>query len=351
MIESPEQWFHRRATHYVEAQMLFHLSQVGVFHLLDDSGPCTAETMANELGLVPEVLSTVLDYLQGVDQILERDLDGRYGLTAFGRAVLKRFGRDDGDRKFFNFFDVRVGSYGEVWRNLGALLQGSAQYGQEVRRVGGVAASAVYTVSARMIGSVHQQLERLKAKTVIEIGVSTGLLSLLRQRNPDLNLIGMDRSLDCLSVAQQRANEQGCDGIEWVQGDFFQPKDWMANVGTDSGSLVIMSVHFHELLAAGPQAVIEALHQMGERWPGIRLLVLEQPRLSEDDRNRVSEVEWLYSHSNILIHHLIGNGKILSQEQWNSLFLKAGGVVESCDPLGFLGYNIMVVRLGGLCTT
>lgn len=348
MMESPEQWFHRRATHYVEAQVLFHLSQLGVFHVLEESGPCSVEAIAGRLGLVPEMLSTVLDYLHGVDQILERDLDDRYRLSKFGHAVLKRFGRDDGDQKFFNFFDVRVGSYGPVWSNLDSLLQGTAQYGHEVQRNGGVAASAVYTVSARMIGAVHQRLRQMGVQTVIEVGVSTGLLALLRQREPDWNLVGLDQCAGTLQKAQRRASEQGGDDIVWCQGDFFQPTIWLNQVGSGLGSMALMSVHFHELLAAGTDAMIESLRRLGEQVPGIRLLVLEQPRLPETDRAQVSEVEWLYSHSNIFIHHLIGNGQILSREQWNSIFSRADGMVESCDPLGFLGYNLWVVRLGGV---
>jgi len=122
MTDSPEQWFHRRATHYVEAQMLFHLGRAGVFHLLDSQGSLSAEAMAHELGLVSEVLATCLEYICGVDALLEQDVQGRYGLTEFGSAVLERFGRDDGDSKHFNLFDVRVGAYGPVWSGLGQLL-------------------------------------------------------------------------------------------------------------------------------------------------------------------------------------------------------------------------------------
>ena len=44
------------------------------------------------------------------------------------------------------------------------------------------------------------------------------------------------------------------------------------------------------MLAEGAEAMIEVLRQLGEQWPGLRLLVLEQPRLSPDDQNQVGEV-------------------------------------------------------------
>ncbi len=86
---------------------------------------------------------------------------------------------------------------------------------------------------------------------------------------------------------------------------------------------------------------------LGRSLPGLRLLVLEQPRLPDTDRDEVGEVEWLYSQSNILIHHLIGNGRILAQDAWNELFVSAGGVIKSCQPMGCMGYNMSVIRLEG----
>ena len=104
MDETPEQWFHRRATHYVEAQVLFHLGQAGVFHQLDSAGACSIEELAAELDLVPEVLATCMEYVHGIDGLLSIDEESRYGLTEFGEAVLARFGRTDGETKHFNFF-------------------------------------------------------------------------------------------------------------------------------------------------------------------------------------------------------------------------------------------------------
>ena len=45
MKETPEQWFHRRASYYVEAQVLFHLNRAGVFSCLDESGPMSVEEL------------------------------------------------------------------------------------------------------------------------------------------------------------------------------------------------------------------------------------------------------------------------------------------------------------------
>jgi hypothetical protein len=167
---------------------------------------------------------------------------------------------------------------------------------------------------------------------------------MLRQREAGLRLVGLDRSKLTLTRACLRAEELGVEGITWRQEDFFEPETWAGALGEDG---VIFSVHFHELMAAGRERMIAALRKLGRRLPGVRILSMEQPRLPTEARDAVSESSWLYSQSNVLIHHLIGNGRILSQDQWNELFTEAGGVIESCEPMGFLGYNMMEIRLQG----
>ena len=117
--QSPEEWFHRKATDFVESQILYHLNRVGVWHALR-RGPQSAHDLALALSLVPEVLGILLEYVVGVDRLLEHDDEGRFRLTAFGHDVLTRYGREGQATTTYNFFDVRVGSYGPIWAQLGA---------------------------------------------------------------------------------------------------------------------------------------------------------------------------------------------------------------------------------------
>jgi hypothetical protein len=53
----------------------------------------------------------------------------------------------------------------------------------------------------------------------------------------------------------------------------------------------------------------------------------------------------LYSQSNRLIHHLVGNGRVLTASGWTSMFEGAGLKVLSVEPLDYLGYKAIVVEL------
>lgn len=339
-----EAWFHERATHYVEAQVLFHLNRVGVFRLLDDGRARTIPEMAAALDLDVETLECCVEYVDGVDALLARDAGGRYTFSGFGRAVLDRYARADPDGRSFNFFDVRVGSYGPVWSSLDRMLLGDAQYGREVHRAGGHAAVGVYKVAPHLLPGFARVATDLGIRRVVEMGVPTGLLARAVSAFPGIEGFGLDRDPHALVDAEARAAELGADGITWVHGDFFEPDSWVPRVA-GPGPAAFATIHFHELVADGGVALQRTLRELRTRLPGWYVIAFEQERLSEQARSQVSPTIWSYSCSNVLIHHLIKNGRIFSRDQWVKLFTDAGCEVERVQPLGYLGYHIYVFRL------
>ena len=341
--QSAEEWFHRKATDYVEAQILYHLNRAGLFQELE-KGPQSAHDLATGLGLVPQVLQMLLEYLEGVDGLIGRDEEGRFVLTEFGREILGRFGRPGESGTTYNFFDVRVGAYGEVWSSLGELLSGEASYGRDLKREGERAADAVYTVGKRLEEGFLQIVDRLGAETALELGVTSGLLNILGQVRPATRLYGVDRSQEVLDAAEAKARSESVHGIRWLAGDIFDLEAWV-NPALKQQHGVLFTVHFHEFLAAGTERVQKWLRDLRGELSGWHIVAMEQPRLAAGDRDRVPEVEWLYNHSNILIHHLIGNGRILSDTRWRKLFEEADLTLESVTPMNFLGYQGYVYRL------
>ena len=83
---------------------------------------------------------------------------------------------------------------------------------------------------------------------------------------------------------------------------------------------------------------------MRGHFPGWRLIVLEQPRLPIDARGGIPTSQWLYSQANVLIHHLIRNGQILSDREWNDLLRSSDGHVTRNVPADFLDYRAYVVQ-------
>jgi hypothetical protein len=335
----PETWFHERASHYVEAQVLYHLNACGVFSALAE-GCATTGALAERLDLTEVVLETLLCFVEGVDMLLVRGPSGEWGLTEFGRSVLDRYGRMDAEGLHLNLFDVRVGAYGPVWEACGALLRGERTYGADLARKGDAAAEGVYKVGARMGPALARWMESQQLDGVVEWGVTTGLLAGL----PVPARVGVDRNAGALQAAASRAVADGQADIDWVEADLFSPSSWIGR--TPAGRSAHFSVHFHELLAHGEEAVITLLQTLGEAQPGNLVVALEQPRLDLSARDTTPRSEWLYACSNVLIHHLIGNGRILDRAEWTDLFRRGGCTPVRGESMGYLGYELFAFSLG-----
>jgi hypothetical protein len=146
--------------------------------------------------------------------------------------------------------------------------------------------------------------------------------------------VGLDRSEAALGSAGSRAGEQ--PGLGWVQGELFE-----GSFARDLEPGVLFTVHLHELAAQGDLA--GELARLRPQLAGWRLVAFEQPLPEEAPADR-RQAEWLYAWSNVLIHHLIGNGCIHSDAGWRDLLARAGLELESAEPLGYLGYRAYVAR-------
>ena len=352
---SPESWFHERATHYVEAQLLFHLNRCGVFAaLLGADAPLAAADLAARLGLRADVLATLLDYVAAVDDLLERDDDARFGLTDFGRAVIARYSRPRPDAEKspkINMFDVRVGAYGPVWAEAGRLLRGEASYGRDLRREGRMAEEGVYTIGAAMAPGLLRALDGRPLDAALEIGVTTGILEILGRQRPSWARFGLDRSERVLEEARARESADPARATavapaptRWLRADLFDVPSWAPSLPAAPSRGVLFSVHFHEFLAAGEARVAAWLDAVSAALPGWILVALEQARLPPEARATTAETLWLYAQSNVLIHHLVVNGRILADPEWRALFTRPRCRVAEVRPLDYLGYHAFVIE-------
>jgi hypothetical protein len=343
--QDPETWFHTLATHFVEAQIYFHLNQLGVMHQLRDGGARSAE-IAARMQLDERILDILLDYVANVGQLVACRPDGRYALTPFGRRVLDRYSKTNGERQTFNLFDVRIGAWGPLWTNLGGLLDGSIVYGRDLHRIGDYAADGLFKLAAPLGSAIEHAAARLGAATVVEIGPTSGILAQLAERAPARTYVGVDVKQRSLSDAEALAAERGVRRIRWLQGDLFEPEPWLAQLPAGQPTL-FFSCHFHEFLAGGKERVAGALERL-THWPAAAgVVVLEQPRLELAQRDDVSLTQWLYAHSNVLIHHLIKNAKILTNQEWRHMLLDAGCASVSLEQTDCFGFTSLVGAIAG----
>lgn len=344
-MDTPESWFHRRAAFYVETQVLFHLNEVGVWTLLSDGEAHTAERIAEMLALNPQVTAALLDYVFEVDDMLIRDGEQRYSLSGFGMRVVERFSarRSDGQRKL-NMFDVRVGAYGVVWRNLSEMLTGKSQYGRELRRDGRYAEEGVSKLAPNFYSIILEYLHQLGPAAVLEVGVGTGLLEKVAESYTATAFYGLDKNEAALRLKGDSASSKRVGNMRWILADYFDVETWLPIVEAECRG-IIYSLHFHELLSRGEARFVDTLRKLRIALPNWTVIALEQPRLPHSAREGTAEALWLYAQSNVLIHHLIGNGRILDAESWVDLGHRAGCHDVEQRACGYLGYTAFVFRL------
>ncbi|MGB0592312.1 MAG: hypothetical protein ACPGU1_21720 [Myxococcota bacterium] len=280
----------------------------------------------------------------GVDTILAHTPSG-YRLTDFGQAVVARYGKTTADGVQVNMFDVRTGAYGPVWSKLSGLLTGDEVYGETLHRAGTYAERGLYT-SAKGMAPALLEVLRDASGPVVELGVETGLLECVGQARPELQLFGLDRNRAALDKCAHLAAKEGVDNVGWIHADLFAPDTWTHTLPADQPG-VLYTIHMHEFMAAGREAVTELVQELVQNLPGWQLVAIEQPRLNNEARGLISPSRWLYSQSNILIHHLIKNGQILSRDEWIEIFKDGGAPMQTVSPTGYLDYLAFVVRLGG----
>jgi len=343
-LQDPEEWFHTIATHYVVAYIVFHLNSVGVLKLLDKADSVELRTLADSLKLDVRILGILLDYLVNVDTLIVQDSQGRYALSPFGRSVLARYARTGPSGREFNLFDLRLGAYHPVWAALGPLLRGEVTYGKEVRREGAHAAEALYKLASAVLPALKSIAQELDSSTLIEIGPTSGLLHELAAARPAAHYAGVDRKQEALDAASKRALAAGVTNITWKRADLFDLEDW-APPFQGCERVLFISFHFHEFLSQGMERIQAFIQELRRRFRGHHLVIFEQVRMKPELRSTVRNAQWLYAQSNILIHHLIKNAVILSEEEWIALFVDQGCRLTVSKPTDAFGFSAYVFTL------
>ncbi len=344
----PQEWFHRLATHYVEAQIYFHLNQCGVFQKLQEGA--SAAAMAAALDLDERILQSLLDYVADVGDIASVDAEGVFRLTPFGQAVVARYSKVNGERVSYNMFDVRIGAWGPVWVNLGDMLRKTKAYGTDVHRTGEFAADGLFKLAAPLAEAVQRAADQLGATAIVELGPTSGILAQLAcaPGGGKRRYAGVDIKPESLEAASRLARERGVDFIAWLYGNAFEPAAWMGTLHEEK-RVLYFSCHFHEFLSHGVPLVEGALRELTAAPNTAGILALEQPRLEQELRDGSSPTRWLYAQSNVLIHHLIKNARILYGSEWQEL-LRRGGCsevwVEGTRGFGFSAYIGATRRAG-----
>ncbi len=344
-FESPENWYHTVGAHYLAVQIYFHLNQVGVMNYILDHAPVNSEEIAKELKLDQRLVTDLLLYIAHVDVVIEVNDKNEFQYTDFGQEVIKRYSRVENNKTTLNFHNVRVGGFSPIFNSMTEMLKMEKSYGKDIFRDGGAIEEGLYTISDRFVGAVHTAISRLNPSAIVELGTDTGLIWKAHEAAPNTPLFGLDKSEAVIKEAKQKlATSQSKAQVTWLQDNLYNVDQWASKI-EPKDKVCFFSVHFHEFVKETKKDVAKAIEEMKRYFSGSHIIVLEQPMHSSSDKNKMSEALWLYSHSNVLIHHLINSGRILPIKEWIDLFQDSGAKLVDQRETGYLGYEALDFKL------
>lgn len=339
-FDSPEHWYHTLGTHYICAQAYFHLNRVGVLELLLQR-PRSAAELAQQLNLDQRILSTVLEYVAMVDVLIATD-GQQFSISEFGRAIIRRYSREERGALRLNMFDVRVGGFGVVWSHLAELMTTQLVYGQDLHRNNAFVESGLYKLAAKLVDPILAILDQTGTQQVIELGANTGIADKILELRPELEVLIVDRNSANLEDAKKRIAEKGLTArARFALTDIFHTDNWLPQAVDAQARPLLFSVHFHEFIKAGVPQLVALFQRIRTTWPHAEVAILEQPRNQPGDRPQLSQTQWLYSHANVLLHHIVASGRILFNEEWVQMLAQAQLRLAGRTPTNYLGFEVL----------
>ena len=314
---------------YVATNALWALMACGLADRMLEQENVDVEAFAREKNLDRHVLTSLLDYLDGIS--LVRYEGGRVRLIERGRHFLE---------ETRGLFELTY-AYEPLFVNLNDLLAGRKQYGRDVaRRIeyvgrgsGMLCRDLPYPVMADIIA-------RHKCRRVLDLGCGDlTFLSFLCERLADVTGIGID--LDPKMVAYARgalAGHPQAARLRVEEADL-RNLDALLAAGELDVDCVTAVDTFHEYLWNGPDEVVAALAKLRQQFPRALFVIGEfcnQPH----EALRKRPTAFLEHH----LFHDLTNQRIGEAELWRRLFREAGFQIVEERVFNLVGHGYFALK-------
>jgi ubiquinone/menaquinone biosynthesis C-methylase UbiE len=306
-------------------QALFH---VGYLDEIEARGRADVESFARANDLDPTVLRALCDALYSL-RILKKDGDA-YALDARGRDLV---GLPRG------WFEGIYG-YEDVFYALEDLLTKKKAYGRDVvRRLDVVTKGYAETGQWIYYPRLLDMLSRGGFKRVLDLGCGDGaFLRVLCQSANDVTGYGVDLAPEVIATGRQKVDAAGLGRrVSLIVADASK----LDSVPELSAGIDVATAFFllHELLALGPERVVQLLRGFREAFPGVPLIVIEVVRPPAAELRRRPGMAILY-----FLYHDLSRQKPVSRDEWRAVFTEAGFHSVEENHLWFLRTIIFTLR-------
>jgi SAM-dependent methyltransferase len=301
------------------AHALIALWDSGLYEYMRQRGRVEIQATAGELGLDPEILRSLMEYLLGRGLL---EIDGpAFVLSAKGRAYWNYVTR--------GALTSHLGGYTALLTHLGPLLRreialDDPRLERSERLVGSGARCTL--LGSDMAPWLLETIRRLNCRCVLDLGCGNGtLLTRLALKWPEGRGVGIDANGAGVEQARSQAEAHGlADRLTFHQAVLSAEPMNLDDTILAPVDVVTAIFFIHEFSGQGGDPAIAAiLASLRKQLPGRKLLLVEGSRADPYER-KSTPVRSYAQLDYTFIHPLSGQGPLRTPNEWQRIIEGTG---------------------------
>jgi len=296
---------------FVVASVVYHFFDSGVFDYLHAKGVATDLRIAGDLQLNVKKLRGLLDYLVN-ENIVSRSGD-EYRLRE--RAIQMH--------RFRGWYTMLIGGYGHTFLQMGGVLGADAGWATRDAAKVGIGSCEISHYDAMPLTRSLMAKAPGRKRNLLDLGCGNALyLAEFCQASPELHALGVepDRGGYEAGLAtinrfelEDRVSLVNLGAVEFVRSDIAFDPDFL-----------ILGFVLHEIVGTeGREGTVKFLRGIIDRFPRIRLIVIEVDERSRDPNVMRHGLSLAYYNPYYLLHNFTTQ-QLLPHAVWLEMFAEAG---------------------------
>jgi 2-ketoarginine methyltransferase len=324
--------------HFVIAHVAFEFLRSGLHGALRECPNAAVSLIANDLGLSPERVRAVLQFL------------AKEGYVELNSGLAKLTRQGEQLEKIAPWYFLLVGGYAKTFSQIGEVLRSPSTYASRDGASVGIGSCGISQHDALpMTRALLKKIDG-EVRTIVDLGCGDGSY-LLDLCSPPSTLrgIGFDPEPASVALANEAAEQRGIkDRVSVHVGSALELPDLSPN---DGPYCFITAFVLQELLEqVGRTAIVDLLRNTFRRHPSSHWIVVEVDNRWEDVDTMSTPLGLAYYNAYYLIHE-VTEQRLESISFWKGIFAEADLVVSALefpDP----GYDHLKLKVGFLlrCT-
>lgn len=296
---------------FVVAAMTYHFFDSGVFDYLYAKGAASASRMAGDLKLNVKKLRGLLDYLVNENLVSRRD--DEYRLRE--RAVQMH--------RFRGWYTMLIGGYGHTFLQMGNVLSADAGWATRDAAKVGIGSCEISHYDAMPLTRSLMAKAPGRKRNLLDFGCGNALyLAEFCQASPELHALGVEPDRGGyeagLATIKRFALEDRVALVNMGAVEFMR-----SEIAFDPDFLILGFV-LHEIVGTeGREGTVGFLRAVIDRFPRIRLIVIEVDERSRDPHVMRHGLSLAYYNPYYLLHNFTTQ-QLLPHATWLEMFAEAG---------------------------